>query len=342
MSEGNIYNNSNNTLTIKKYTESFKNEFISFVLSFEIDELISLNVFDKELSKENMTEEKINSLINWDKTTIYILEDSNKNELIGFYCLTLINEENYISFIIKKDKRNKGYGKTGLHILLKQLSSDFPDIKEYYFKIQKNNIYASLIVYGNNASAFKETDTENILKIIKNNNVWIHRATNDDLSKIMVVTIAAKKLLKSNGSLQWQQGYPNEETFTKDIQNKNLYGIFEDKELMGFGAYILGKDLNYVEIDEGKWDIPANDKDMAIHRVAVDENSHGKQYGVKILKYGIEYSKKFNCLTVKVDTHKKNIPMQKCILKSGFVYKGIIKILTEKLDNLRLAYEMVL
>ena len=37
-----------------------------------------------------------------------------------------------------------------------------------------------------------------------------------------------------------------------------------------------------------------------------------------------------------------NIPMQKCIQKCGFVYKGIIKILRDKLDNLRLAYEIVL
>jgi GNAT superfamily N-acetyltransferase len=111
---------------------------------------------------------------------------------------------------------------------------------------------------------------------------------------------------------------------------------------MGYGAYIFGKDLNYVEIEGGKWEIPANDKDMAIHRVAVDENCHGKKYGVKILQYGINYAKKYGCLTVKVDTHKNNIPMQKSIIKSGFIYKGVVKIIRDKLDNLRLAYEIVL
>ena len=65
-------------------------------------------------------------------------------------------------------------------------------------------------------------------------------------------------------------------------------------------------------------------------------------YYLKILKYGIIYAKNLGCPTVKVDTHKNNIPMQKCISKAGFVYRGIIKILTEKLDNLRLAYEIIL
>ena len=33
---------------------------------------------------------------------------------------------------------------------------------------------------------------------------------------------------------------------------------------------------------------------------------------------------------------------QKSILKCGFVYKGVVRVSTDKLDNLRLAYEIVL
>ena len=339
MTEENLYKNPNGVLKITKFTSSIKNKLLSFILSFQIDELNTLNIFEKDLSKENL-EQKINTLIENNNIIIYFLEKDN--DILGLYFLNLINQSNNISFIIKKEERNKGYGKIGLHLLIRDLSSDQPDINEYYFTVSKNNIYANLIIFGNNATLFKETDTELILKITKNNNIWFHKVTKEDLPKVMEITASAKKLLKSNGSLQWQQGYPNEETFLNDIKNGNLYGLYEDNELMGYGAYIVGKDLNYVEINEGKWEIPANDKDMAIHRVAVDENSHGKKYGVKILEYGIKHAKKFGCLTVKVDTHKKNIPMQKCITKSGFKYRGIVRILTEKLDYLRLAYEMVL
>lgn len=337
MSEENIYKNSNNILKIKKFT---KENLLSFILSLEFNELKALNIFENSFNKEDLTKEKIEPLIDMNKIIYYSLEKGN-NEIIGLYCLNLINQSNSISFIIKKEERNKGFGKIGLHLLLKELSSEHSNIEEYFFTINKQNIFGSLVVFGNNASLVKETENQYILKIAKNNNVWLHKAKSDDLPKIMKITNCAKNLLKKNGSLQWQQGYPNEETFKNDIKNGNLCGLFEDNELMGYGAFIHGKDLNYVKID-GKWDIPANDNDMAIHRVAVDENCHGKKYGAKILQYGINYAKKLGCITVKVDTHKNNIPMQKCIEKSGFKYRGVVVILTEKLDNLRFAYEIVL
>ena len=215
----------------------------------------------------------------------------DNTELIGIYFLKQIEKDYFISFIIKNSQRNKGYAKLGLHILVNEFSNLYPNIPEYYFKIDKNNIYASLVILGNNAKIFNKNETQIIYKIEKGNKIWIHRIGIENISDVMKITNQAKDLLKKNGSLQWQQGYPNEDTFTEDIKNNSLYGLYEDNKLNAFGAYVYGKDLNYVEID-GKWDIPANDKDMAIHRVAVDENCHGKKFGVKILKYGIEYAKK--------------------------------------------------
>ena len=335
MSE-NLYKNEKGSVKIKKYEILYKEDLNSFLLNCDESELNSLNLFNSDVNK-TVIKEKMESLLSDEKFHLFLLLDDN--ELIGLYFL---NSDSYISFIIKKEQRNKGYGKIGLHILIQELSINYPEISHYNFKIKKDNINALLIVYGNNAIECNESDdAEIILKIEKNNKIWIHEVNIDDLQEVMKITDSAKQLLKKNGSLQWQQGYPDENTFKNDIKNKALIGLYEHNQLKAFGAYIYGKDLNYVDI-EGKWDIPANDRDMAIHRVAVDENSHGKKYGIKILKYGIIYAKKLKCLTVKVDTHKNNIPMQKSILRSGFIYKGIIKILTEKLDNLRYAYEIVL
>ena len=334
--EDNLYNGKN--IILKSYNNEIKNEFISFMLNFDKKELSELNISEINSIDTNLNPNNIIDIINNKEINFYILHFNN--EIIGLYCLKKKNN-NEINFIIKKDRRNKGFGKIGLHYLIKELSSSEKDISEYSFTVNKKNIPAILIICGNNGIISKETETEYILKISKDNNVWIHKVFKCDMDKILKITDSAKKLLKSNGSLQWQQGYPNEETFLNDIKNGNLYGLYEDNDLKAYGCYLYGLDVNYVEID-GKWDIPANEKDMAIHRVAVDENCHGKKYGVKMLSYGIQYAKKLGCVTVKVDTHKNNIPMQKCIQKCGFVYKGIIKILRDKLDNLRLAYEIVL
>ena len=286
-----IYKNENASIKIKKFETLFKEKLFSFLLNFDVNELNILFYLEDSITNHNF-KEKLDSLITEGNIQIYLLE--NNQELLGLYFLNKkIITEPYISFIIKKSERNKGYGKLGLFLLIQELSNLYPNIPQYYFKTNKNNIFANLIILGNNAS------------------------------------------------LQWQQGYPNEDTFLTDIKNKVLYGIYQYNELMAYGAYILGKDINYIEID-GKWDIPANEKDLAIHRVAVDGNCHGKKYGVKILKYGIDYAKKLGCISVKVDTHEKNKAMQKCINNSGFVYKGIVKILRDKFDNLRNAYEIVL
>ena len=338
MSDNLFYKNENGSIKIKKYESLFKEELFSFFINSQTNELKDLNIFGNDLTDDNI-KEKLNLLMENENIQIFILE--NNKELIGIYFLNNTEKYSYISFIIKKESRDKGYGKIGLFLLIKELSSNYPNINEYFFKVKINNIWANLIIVGNNANIHEENGEEIIYKIEKGNKLWIHRIGISDMPKVMKITNDAKTLLKKNGSLQWQQGYPNENTFTTDVNNKSLYGLYQNNELIGYGAYIYGKDINYVEID-GKWEIPANDKDMAIHRVAVEENQHGNNYGIKILKYGILYAKKLGCITVKVDTHKNNLPMQKCIQKSGFIYKGIIKILRDKLDNLRYAYEIVL
>ena len=334
-----IYKNENASIKIKKFESLFKEKLFSFLLNFDVNELNILYYLENSITSHNF-KEKLDSLITEGNIQIFLLE--NNQELLGLYFLNKkIITEPYISFIIKKSERNKGYGKLGLFLLIQELSNLYPNIPQYYFKTNKNNIFANLIILGNNAEIFKENDKEIIYQISKGNTTWIHRIEKDDIQRVLKITNDAKNLLKKNGSLQWQQGYPNEDTFLTDIKNKVLYGIYQYNELMAYGAYILGKDINYIEID-GKWDIPANEKDLAIHRVAVDGNCHGKKYGEKILKYGIEYAKKLGCISVKVDTHEKNKAMQKCINNSGFVYKGIVKILRDKFDNLRNAYEIVL
>ena len=47
--------------------------------------------------------------------------------------------------------------------------------------------------------------------------IYLRRAQLQDLTAIMKIIDDAKELLKKNGSPQWQNGYPDQETFTQDI-----------------------------------------------------------------------------------------------------------------------------
>ena len=60
------------------------------------------------------------------------------------------------------------------------------------------------------------------------------------------------------------------------------------------------------------------------------------------MKFAITKAKKLNCISIKVDTHKVNYPMQHICLSNGFVYRGIITLKRDEIDPTRLAYELTL
>lgn len=159
----------------------------------------------------------------------------------------------------------------------------------------------------------------------------------DDIDRVMEIIQDAKTLLKAS-SLQWQNGYPEKSDLINDINNKFLYGLYVDNILVGIEAIIKGKDNNYIKID-GRWINDTSDNDLVVHRVAAKKEYYHQKVGDKLIKYAIEKSKKEGITSLKIDTHKANIPMQKLCLNNGFKYCGIISILREQHDPLRYAYE---
>ena len=169
--------------------------------------------------------------------------------------------------------------------------------------------------------------------------VMIKVVTIDELSLVMEIINDAKRLL-SKDSLQWQQGYPNEDTMTNDISNSYLYGYYIDNYLVGIISLVPGIDINYLEIEEGIWINYPSNKDLNIHRIAIREGYHKMKIGEKLLSFAIEFAKNNGFFSIKLDTHVKNIAMQKISLKTGFTYRGVIYLKRDELDNSRLAYEL--
>lgn len=163
-------------------------------------------------------------------------------------------------------------------------------------------------------------------------------ATTEDINVIMNIIDDAKKYLKKQGLSQWNldDGYPRKEDMLKDIENKNCFLYIENNIIIGCMSIIFTPDENYYEI-EGKW--LTNDKYASIHRIAISNNYHSKGIGVKILLEAEEIVKNKNVYSIKIDTHKNNIPMSKTIEKAEYKYCGIITLKRSNIDNLRNAYE---
>ena len=164
------------------------------------------------------------------------------------------------------------------------------------------------------------------------------KAQEKDIKKIMEIITDAKKYLKNQNSLQWNQpdGYPNECDLLKDINNESCYLYLENNEIIGTMSIVFIPDENYFEIN-GEW--LTNDSYASIHRIAIKNSHHKKGIGIKMLLEAEEIVKQNNIYSIKIDTHKINIPMIKTIEKIGYTYCGVITLKRSKEDNLRNAYE---
>ena len=143
----------------------------------------------------------------------------------------------------------------------------------------------------------------------------ITKANLNDLDEIMVIIDKGKKQIATYGIDQWQTGHPDRQTFENDIELGRLY-VLKDDNVQGVFA-VIDHDYSYDEID-GKW---LDDSDyVAIHRVCVNQKGLGS-YLMNELKKMYPH--------IRIDTHEGNIAMNKCLIKNGFKYCGVIDLKDE-------------
>lgn len=126
---------------------------------------------------------------------------------------------------------------------------------------------------------------------------------------------------KRDGSQQWQQGYPNRESVTKDIQEGCGYVVVENEKIAAYAAIIFGVEPNYAEIT-GKW---LSDGDYTVvHRVATAEAAKGKGVATHLFHLIEELCLSKGIFSIKVDTNFDNRPMLRILEKLNYTYCGEI------------------
>lgn len=163
------------------------------------------------------------------------------------------------------------------------------------------------------------------------------KAIESDINDIMNIIKQAQKYLKEQGIDQWQDNYPNYETINNDIKNNNGYVLLNDNTIIGTVTIIFDGEKTYDTIYNGRW--ITNGEYATIHRIAVDSNYKGLGISSIILKNIEEISLQKNMHSIRVDTHRANISMQRFLNKNGFKYCGIIY-LEDKKE--RIAFEKII
>ena len=164
--------------------------------------------------------------------------------------------------------------------------------------------------------------------------VELRNAKPAEIDRIWEIIQQAIARRKSEGSNQWQNGYPNRDTIVSDVSKGFGFVLTVDDEIAVYTALILNDEPAYSSI-EGAW--LSNGEFVVIHRVAVDENFQGKGL-VKILFDKIEdFTRSHNIQSIKVDTNFDNLAMLKILENKGYSYCGEVMLA----GGMRKAFEKI-
>ena len=158
-----------------------------------------------------------------------------------------------------------------------------------------------------------------------------------DLDQIVEIIELSKKYLKETKVDQWQDGYPAKEDLRRDIESGNSYVLTNKDEIVATTVISLDGESTYNSIFNGEW--ITNEEYIVMHRVAVHDKYKGKGIFKELIKEAESLALNKGISSIKIDTHRDNISMQRAVVKNHFKRCGIIYLGD---GSERIAFEKVL
>lgn len=161
-------------------------------------------------------------------------------------------------------------------------------------------------------------------------NLQIRKAQEKDLPRILEIYKCAREYMKKSGNPdQWGDNWPSEEIVKEDIKIGRSFVVYDEKIYAVF-AFVVGVDKTYINMVEGHW--LSNKEYGTVHRLASSFEVKG------IFPFIQNYLEQNYPVNFRIDTHANNKTMIKQILKTGYVYTGLISPIEGGIRN---AYEKV-
>jgi GNAT superfamily N-acetyltransferase len=166
-------------------------------------------------------------------------------------------------------------------------------------------------------------------------NISFRKAIKDDIPTIWEILQQAIRRRREDGSIQWQDGYPNPDVVTHDIEKRSGYVLTEEDRVIAYCSIAINDEPEYLRL-QGKW-LTQGDF-VVVHRIAVGDSDIGKGLATRFLIHAEEFAQQHSVSSVRIDTNFDNGPMLRVIQKQGFVYCGEVYFR----GSPRRAYEKVL
>ncbi len=153
-------------------------------------------------------------------------------------------------------------------------------------------------------------------------NVYIRRAGMSDMDAVAEVFRQARAFMASLGNPQWQDGFPDADFLKDNISAGNFRLVLSSGETAAVFS-VLDYDSDY-DVIEGEWLTAGNY--LALHTVAVADKFRGAGLARFILKNIADVARSLGKTSVRMDTHEKNLPMQRLMLSEGFELCGKLEV----------------
>ncbi len=169
------------------------------------------------------------------------------------------------------------------------------------------------------------------------------KTTEADLAAVVQIFEDARRGMHKAGIPQWMDGYPAEADIRADIENGYSYVLCEDDRIVATAAVLLSGEPTYTVIRDGAWLTDSADDNntsyVAVHRVATAADVRGRGLASAILQNAADIGRNHGKISLRIDTHEMNLPMQRMLARNGLRYCGVI---TLQNGDLRNAYEKLL
>jgi ribosomal protein S18 acetylase RimI-like enzyme len=149
----------------------------------------------------------------------------------------------------------------------------------------------------------------------------IRLATKDDLPSLMALVRRVVPLMRATGNLQWDETYPNEAVFQRDIDLDQLWVAVVAGNIAGVAAVTMDQEPDYTQVG---WNI--EEPAIVVHRLAVDPAFRGQGAAGALMQKAEEVAVERGISVLRVDTNTQNEATQRLFPKLGYILAGEISL----------------
>jgi ribosomal protein S18 acetylase RimI-like enzyme len=147
----------------------------------------------------------------------------------------------------------------------------------------------------------------------------IRPAVREDVAALIGLLRQVVPLMRAAGNLQWDETYPNEGVFERDIELGQLWIAELGGVVAGVAALTTDQEPEYAQVG---WDI--EEPAVVVHRLAVDPEFRGLGVAGALMRKAEDVAVERGIGVLRVDTNTQNGATQRLFPKLGYELAGEI------------------